>query len=64
MNVQNPKVDAFVSRMKEWQNETQKLRSILLECDLDEELKWGKPCFTIEGSNVAIIPPSRRLSTP
>ena len=54
---QNPKVDAFVSRTKLWRGEIQKLRSILLECGLDEDLKWGKPCFAFEGTNVAIIQP-------
>lgn len=57
MRVQNSKVDAFVSRTKKWQAETQKLRSILLDCGLDEDLKWGKPCFMFEGKNVAIIQP-------
>ena len=57
MNAPNSKVDAFVSRAKEWRGETQKLRSILLDCGLDEDLKWGKPCFTFEGRNVAIIQP-------
>ena len=57
MSRQNPKVDAFVSRAKAWQGEIQKLRSILLECGLDEELKWGKPCFSFDGKNVAIIQP-------
>ena len=57
MSTQNPKVDAFVSRAKAWQGEIQKLRSILLDCGLDEELKWGKPCFQFEGKNVAIIQP-------
>jgi uncharacterized protein YdeI (YjbR/CyaY-like superfamily) len=38
-----------------WSREILKLRSILLDCGLDEELKWGKPCFTFEGTNVAII---------
>jgi len=51
------KVDAFVSRAKNWQGEIQALRSILLDCGLDEELKWGKPCFMFEGKNVAIIQP-------
>lgn len=53
----NPKVDAFVNRAKTWRGEIEKLRSILLECGLDEDLKWGKPCFQFEGSNVAIIQP-------
>lgn len=57
MTTQNPKVDAFVSRAKTWQGEIQKLRSILLDCGLDEDLKWGKPCFLFEGKNVAIIQP-------
>ncbi len=57
MNRRNTKVDAFVGRAKAWQGEMQKLRSILLESGLDEELKWGKPCFSFEGKNVAIIQP-------
>lgn len=42
---------------KAWRGEIQKVRSILLECGLDEELKWGKPCFAFEGKNIAIIQP-------
>jgi uncharacterized protein YdeI (YjbR/CyaY-like superfamily) len=57
MSTQNPRVDAFVSRAKAWQGEIQKLRSILLGCGLEEDLKWGKPCFSSEGKNVAIIQP-------
>lgn len=60
MPERNPKVDAFVSREKTWQGEIQKLRSILLECGLDEQLKWGKPCFSFEGSNIAIIQPFKQ----
>lgn len=51
------KVDDFVRRAKTWQGEIQKLRSIMLDCGLDEDLKWGKPCFMFEGKNVAIIQP-------
>jgi uncharacterized protein YdeI (YjbR/CyaY-like superfamily) len=57
MSTRNVKVDAFVSRAKAWRGEIEKLRAILLECGLDEELKWGKPCFSFEGGNVAIIQP-------
>lgn len=57
MSTRNPRVDAFVSRASAWRGEIEKLRSILLECGLDEDLKWGKPCFSFEGSNVAIIQP-------
>ena len=44
-------------RAKTWRDEIQKLRSILLEAGLDEDLKWGKPCFQFDGKNVAIIQP-------
>lgn len=54
---EDPKVSAFVGRAKAWRGEMEKLRSILLECGLEEELKWGKPCFAFEGKNVAIIQP-------
>jgi len=57
MSTKNPRVDAFVSRAKAWQSEMQKLRSILVDAGLDEELKWGKPCFSFEGKNIAIIQP-------
>lgn len=53
----HPKVDAFLGRAKAWQGEMVKIRSILLDCGLEEDLKWGKPCFSFEGSNVAIIQP-------
>src|SRR3954470_10820526 len=42
---------------KKWQKETDKLRKIALDCDLSEELKWGKPCFTFLTKNVAIVIP-------
>jgi uncharacterized protein YdeI (YjbR/CyaY-like superfamily) len=57
VTVPNAKVDAFVARAKVWQREIKKLREILLECGLEEDLKWGKPCFLAEGKNVAIIQP-------
>lgn len=55
METLNPKVDAYVSRAKRWQDETERLRAILLDSGLGEELKWGKPCYTFQGSNLAII---------
>jgi len=57
MSAPNQKVDAFVSRAKTWQGVIRKLRAILLDCGLDEDIKWGKPCFAFEGANVAIIQP-------
>jgi len=51
----NPKVDAFLSKAKKWQEEFKKLRMIILECGLTEELKWGVPCYTYQKSNVVLI---------
>jgi len=42
---------------EKWQKETDRLRRIALDCDLTEELKWGKPCFTFRKKNVAIVIP-------
>ena len=42
---------------EKWQKETDKLRRIALDCDLTEELKWGKPCFTFRKKNVVIVIP-------
>jgi uncharacterized protein YdeI (YjbR/CyaY-like superfamily) len=46
---------------KEWQKETDKLRKIALDCDLNEELKWGKPCFTFQKKNVVIVIPLKEF---
>jgi len=51
----NPKVDEFLSRAEKWQEEMRKLRTILLDSQLTEELKWGHPCYTFQGNNVVII---------
>jgi uncharacterized protein YdeI (YjbR/CyaY-like superfamily) len=53
----NPKVDGYVRNSKKWQQELQKLRMIILDCQLSEELKWGKPCYTFQKSNVVVIIP-------
>lgn len=42
---------------KKWRKETDKLRKIALDCDLTEEMKWGKPCFTFQKKNIAIVIP-------
>jgi len=55
MNEMNPKVDGFLKRASKWQEEFRKLRSIALDCGLDEELKWGKPCYSFQNSNIAVI---------
>ena len=55
MNRTNPKVDAFLSKAKKWQEEFEKLRMIILDCQLTEELKWGVPCYTFENKNIVLI---------
>jgi uncharacterized protein YdeI (YjbR/CyaY-like superfamily) len=54
MNGKNPKVEALLSKT-EWQKERKKLRAILLDCGLAEDVKWGKLCYTHENGNVAMI---------
>ncbi len=51
----NPKVDFYFNKEKKWQEEIRKLRTIILDCHLTEELKWGVPCYTFQGSNVILI---------
>jgi uncharacterized protein YdeI (YjbR/CyaY-like superfamily) len=55
MNRMNPKVDAFLSKAKKWREEFKKLRKIILDCGLNEELKWGVPCYTFQNSNIVLI---------
>jgi uncharacterized protein YdeI (YjbR/CyaY-like superfamily) len=53
----NPKVDGYLRKSKKWQEELEKLRMIILDCQLTEELKWGKPCYTFQKSNIVVIIP-------
>ena len=55
MKKTNPKVDAFLSRATRWRDEFEKLRKIILESDLTEELKWGNPCYTFQHKNVVLM---------
>lgn len=51
----NPKVDFYFSKNEKWQKETGKLRTIVLDCQLTEELKWGVPCYTFQQNNIVLI---------
>ena len=51
----NPKVDFYFSKAKKWQKELKQLRTIVLDCGLTEELKWGVPCYTFHKSNIVLI---------
>ena len=55
MNRRNPKIDVFLSKAKKWQEESEKLRRIILDCQLTEELKWGKPSYSFQKSNIVLI---------
>jgi len=55
MNKLNPEVDGYFKKAKKWQEEFKTLRRISLDCRLTEELKWGKPCYTFQKSNIVII---------
>ena len=54
-NSMNPKVDEYLNKAKEWQEELAKLRTIILDCQLTEELKWGVPCYTFQNRNIVLI---------
>src|SRR5271170_8242410 len=51
----NPQVDAFLRKAEKWREESAKLRRIIHDFRLTEELKWGKPCYALQGSNLLII---------
>ncbi|RYD74699.1 MAG: hypothetical protein EOP53_17825, partial [Sphingobacteriales bacterium] len=51
----NPKVNFYFTKEKRWKEEIELLRNIILDCGLEEELKWGCPCYTFEGNNIVLI---------
>jgi len=51
----NPKVDLFFNKAKNWQAEFEQLRTIILDCGLNEELKWGQPCYSFQDSNIVLM---------
>src|SRR5215471_18726096 len=55
MNTMNPGVDFYFDKEKKWQKEIEQLRMIVLDCGLEEELKWGCPCYTFQESNIVLI---------
>jgi uncharacterized protein YdeI (YjbR/CyaY-like superfamily) len=54
-NTMNPKVDFYFIKSDKWQKELEQLRIIVLDCGLNEELKWGVPCYTYQGSNIVLM---------
>jgi uncharacterized protein YdeI (YjbR/CyaY-like superfamily) len=54
-NAVNAKVDAYIERSDKWPEELSRVRPILLDCGLTEEIKWGKPCYSHDGKNIVIL---------
>jgi uncharacterized protein YdeI (YjbR/CyaY-like superfamily) len=55
MNKMNPKVDRLLKKAKEWQEEFETLRDIVLDFPLTEEVKWGQACYSSDGRNVVLF---------
>lgn len=56
MNIKSTDVDIYIKQAKAWQSEMSQLRKVILDCGLTEDIKWGKPCYSIDdGSNIVII---------
>ena len=51
----NPEVEWFFTKPTKWQEEYAELRMLVLECGLEEELKWGCPCYTLHKKNIVLI---------
>src|SRR5689334_16136153 len=51
----NPRVDFYFNRESKWQKEIELLRKIILDCGLEEALKWGVPCYTHQNTNIVLI---------
>jgi uncharacterized protein YdeI (YjbR/CyaY-like superfamily) len=55
MDTTNPKVELFLEKEKKWKEEMKLLRSIILQCGLEEDYKWMHPCYTFKRNNVVLI---------
>ena len=51
----NPKVDWYFNDAEKWHDEIAKMRTIVLDCHLVEDLKWGVPTYTYEKKNIVLI---------
>lgn len=45
-------VDDYLDAQPQWQNELRELRALLQATELEECVKWGAPCYTLNGKNV------------
>jgi uncharacterized protein YdeI (YjbR/CyaY-like superfamily) len=51
----NPRVSAYLNKVEKWRDEYYRLRAIVLDCQLTEELKWGNPCYTLDDKNIVLM---------
>jgi uncharacterized protein YdeI (YjbR/CyaY-like superfamily) len=51
----NPAVDTLLEKTKNWREEFETLRAIILDCKLDEDVKWGQPCYTLDDRNIVLM---------
>jgi uncharacterized protein YdeI (YjbR/CyaY-like superfamily) len=51
----DPRVNTFLSMAKNWKEEFEKLRDIVLDCELTEDFKWMHPCYTFQNKNIVLI---------
>ena len=51
----NTKIDPYFNKLKNWKEEFELLREIVLDCGLTEEFKWMHPCYTLDGKNIVLI---------
>jgi len=45
-------VDDYIDNAAAWRRGLRTLRTVLLDCGLEETIKWGAPCFTRDGKNI------------
>lgn len=50
-----PTVKELIEKSKKWKEELTKLRTIVLDCGLTEEVKWYQPCYSFNGTNLIIL---------
>ncbi|MFD1358916.1 YdeI family protein [Fictibacillus halophilus] len=51
----NRKVDGFLRKTKQWKEEFEQLRPIILDCGLTEDIKWMHPCYMYEEKNIVLM---------
>lgn len=48
-------IESFFEESQKWKKEYAYLRKLMLETGLEENFKWGKPCYTYKENNVVLI---------